>query len=171
MKIHKLSKRHFNIRRISKRDVDENEMIKKMKATVKKDPDVIAKFEKYKIPIDELDGVSVEFADLDVSAKTKDRKIYLNRAMLDPDSDVKDPTHYLAHEIIHYLQQTTGNVEDQRDADYIDKPTEVEAFQAQVDFKERHEGGDEAERYVEDLLDYHEVGGKEREKKKDELME
>jgi len=123
-----------------------------MKECVKKDKAVIEKFKKYNVSIDEIDNVHVEFTDLDVSAKTKDKKIYLNREMLHPDSKVKDPTHYLAHELTHYLQQVTGNVAGHKSVEnYLDKPTELEAFQVQVDFKERHEGEDEADKYVEEL--------------------
>jgi hypothetical protein len=53
-----------------------------MKKCVKKDSAVIEKFKEYGMPIDKVDDVHVEFKDLDVSAKTKDRKIYLNKKML-----------------------------------------------------------------------------------------
>jgi hypothetical protein len=141
-----------------------------MKECVKKDSTVIEKFKEYDMPIDKVDNVHVEFDDLDVSAKTKDKKIYLNRAMLESDSNVKDPTHYLAHELTHWLQQMTGNTEGHEVKDYLEKPTEVEAFQVQVEFKEDHEGKEEADKYVEELLDYHDVDDeKEREEKTDEL--
>lgn len=168
----KLSIRHFlPIKKISRRDeIDEDTAIKRMKECVKKDPTVIEKFKKYDISINEIDNVPVAFKDLDVSAKTKDKKIYLNRKMLEPDSDIKDPTHYLAHELMHWLQQTTGNVAGHQVKDYLEKPTEVEAFQVQVEFKETHEGEDEADKYVEELLDHHDVDSKkEREEKTDEL--
>ena len=167
----KLSARHFSLYKISKRDNEQN-IIKDMKERIKKDPAVIAAFKKYKVPIDKIDSVHVEFSDLDVSAKTKDAKIYLNRKMLESDSDIKDPAHYLAHEITHYLQQVTGNVAGHSDVeDYLDKPTEEEAFRIQVDFKKRNEGEDEAQTYVEELLDHHDIDGKEREEKRDELLE
>jgi hypothetical protein len=141
-----------------------------MKECVKKDSAVIEKFKEYDIPIDKIDGVHVEFKDLDVSAKTKNAKIYLNKKMLEPDSKIKDPTHYLAHELTHWLQQTTGNVAGHKVEDYLDKPTEVEAFQVQIEFKEKHEGEEEADEYVEELLDHHDIDSKkEREEKADEL--
>lgn len=169
----KLSTRHIlPIKKISKRDkVDEAAIIKRMKECVKKDPAVIEKFEEYGVPIDKIDDVHVSFEEMDVSAKTKDKKIYLNRSMLDPDSDVKDPAAYLAHEICHFLQQWTGNTQGHEVKDYLSKPTEEEAFKVQVDFKERHEGEEEAEKYVEELLDHHDKDGKERKEKKEELMD
>lgn len=171
--MYKLSIRHFPpIKKISRREkVNEDAIIEHMKKCVKKDPAVIQKFKEYNIPIDKIDGVFVKFDDLDVSAKTKNKKIYLNRKMLNPDSEIKDPTHYLAHELTHWLQQTTGNTAGhQYVKEYLDKPTEMEAFQVQIDFKKRHEGDEEADEYVEELLDHHNIDNKkEREEKTDEL--
>ena len=82
--------------------------------------------------------------------------------MLDPDSKIKDPTHYLAHEAIHFLHQLTGKMDGHEVKDYLSKPTEVESFQVQIDFKERHEGKKESDEYVESLLDHHDKDGKER---------
>jgi len=139
-----------------------------MKEQVKKDPVVVKKFEEYGIPIADIDKVHVEFCPLDVSAKTKDRKIYINEKMLADDG--QDPTHYLVHELMHYLQQTSGKTKSNAD-DYLDKPTEQEAFEAQVDFKKRDESPEDAEEYVDGLLDYHDINGKERKEKKEELMD
>lgn len=168
----KLSVRQIlNRIKLSSRDIDEKEFVRQMKEKVKKDPAVIEKFEEYGISTDSIDGVHVEFEDLDVSAKTKNKKIYLNRKMLDPKSGIDDPTHYLAHELTHWLQQTSGNTKGHEVKDYLSKPTEEEAFKVQVDFKERHEGKGEAEEYVEELLDHHDKDGKERQKIKKKLME
>jgi hypothetical protein len=74
---------------------------------------------------------------------------------------------------MHWLQQTTGNVAGHKTVDeYLDKPTEMEAFQVQIDFKERHEGEEEADEYIEDLLDHHDIKDKdEREEKAEELKD
>lgn len=151
---------------------DHSAIVQEMKEKIKQDPDVQEKFKKYKVHIDEIDNVHVEFCDLPVSAKTKNQKIYLNEAMLDDDSDIDDPSHYLAHEMIHFLQQSTGNVAGHKSVDeYLDKPTEMEAFQTQIDYKERHEGEGEAATYVEDLLDHHDYSGSDRKEKKEELTQ
>jgi len=141
-----------------------------MKESVKKDPALIEKFEEYGVSLDKINDVHVEFADLDVSAKTKNEKIYLNESMLSEDSPV-NPTQYLVHELIHYLQQSTGNTDDNKlEKEYLDRETEQEAFKTQVDFKKREESEEEAEDYVEGLLDHHEIEGDEREEKKDDLL-
>ena len=171
----KLSKRHIALNRLSKRaDLDRRQVIKKMKEVAKNDPAIIAKFKKYDVPIDEIDDIHIEFCDLDVSAKTKDKKIYLNSKMLDGEmnSDIKDPTHYLIHELVHYLQQKTGKNtgKDHNTKDYLDKPSEEEAFETQVDYQQREESPEKANQYVNKLLDFHDIKGKEREDKKEELL-
>ena len=167
----KLSQRHLLKKKLSKRSgVDEEKIVQEMREKVKKDPKVVEKFQQYRIPLDDIDNVHIEFCDLDVSAKTKNKKIYLNRKMLDKDSPIKDPTHYLVHEIIHYLQQKTGtNISEPKTDDYLGKPTEQEAFEAQVDYKKREESPQEAKRYVKQLLDYHDVEGDERKETAKEL--
>lgn len=167
----KLSTRHFLLYRISK--TDERTIIKEMRERVKADPSVQKKFKEYGVSLDKIDKVSIEFADLDVSAKTKNKKIYLNRSMLKSDSEVKDPTPYVAHEIVHLLQQLTGKNMDKHNEtdDYLEKETEEEAFKIQEDYIERTQGEDAAEEYIDGLLDYHDYNGKKRQKKKEDLME
>lgn len=170
----KLSQRHLQIRKLSKRDnIDTDQVINKMRDRAKNDPELIKKFKEYGVPLDDIDTVSIVFCDLDVSAKTKDKKIYINKAMLDKDSPVGDPTHYLIHELVHYLQQKTGenlNPIDKNE-DYLDKDTEEEAFKTQIDFKKRTEGDEEAETYVEKLLDHHGLDGSDRKEKKKDLLD
>jgi len=170
----KLSQRHLTPKKLSKRAKKDGEkLIREMREAVKKDPKVIEKFKEYGVPLEDIDKVHIEFCELEVSAKTKDEKIYLNEKMLEDDSKVQDPTHYVVHEMMHYLQQSTGKTLDKsekKETDYLDLPTEQEAFEVQVEFKEREEGPAEAEKYVEQLLDHHEIDGKEREDKEEELL-
>jgi len=169
----KLSQRHLILKKLSKRSekTDSEKLIKEMRETVKNDPKIIEKFKEYGVSIKNIDDIHIEFCDLDVSAKTKNRKIYINKQMLkNPD---KDPTHYLVHELIHYLQQKTGknlNTAHTND-EYLNRPTEEEAFEAQVDFKKREEGRENATDYVEQLLDYHDIDGKDRLEKEKELLD
>lgn len=142
--------------------------MEKMKEKVKTDEKVIDKFEEYGVDIALLDDVHVEFIDLDVSAKTKDTKIFINKKLVEQGHN---PTHYLVHEMIHFLQQHTGHTDPKKgEKDYMDRETEMEAFQSQVDFKKREDSPSDAEDYVDNLLDYHDIDGKERKDKKDELM-
>lgn len=157
--------------RLSKRGGHNYEkIVKEMKERIKEDPAIQEKFKEYGIPISQIDDVHVEFAELEVSAKTKNKKIYINKKLLDKD-DIKDPTHYLAHEITHYLQQLTGNVGSHNtDDDYLDLPTEEEAFEVQVEYKKEHEGEQAAEKYVDELTSYHGLDGKEKIEKEKKFL-
>ena len=161
----KLSKRS-QIRKLSKRH-NHSDIILYMKDKAKCDDGLKAVFKDYDIPISEIDDVFVEFANLEVSAKTKDMKIYINEKFLDENHD---PTHYLIHELVHYCQQKTGNVDGHQNVEeYLDKPTEEEAFKAQIEFKKEENGTEESEEYLDSLLDHHDFTGKKRKEKKEEL--
>lgn len=155
------------IKKLSKRE-SEGSLISRMKAEIKKDPAVIEKFEEYGVSLDEIDKVSVNFVELDVSAKTKNKKIYINEKFSD---DIEKSLSYLCHEIIHLAQQISGNIDGIDKEEYLDKDTEIEAFQAQIDRKKRTEGDEEAERYIDHLLSYHKVPKSEQEDKKEELLD
>lgn len=167
--MNKLSKRH-QMRKLSKRD-NADDLIKQMREIAKKDSGIIAKFEEYSIPLDHINDVPIEYADLEVSAKTKDGHIYLNEKLLEKDDPLEASVHYIIHELVHVLQQRSdqGGVENKND-DYLDKDTEIESFQTQIDFKEREEGKGSGEEYADGLLDHHGLSGKERKDKKKELM-
>lgn len=141
------------------------------KEFLKCSPVVQAMFEDYSVPISEISQVPIQFAPLDVSAKTKDKKVYINESLLE--DGFEDDIHYIVHEICHYLQQVTGDVDDYNLGDYddyLDLPTEMEAFAYQVQFMRDHYSEDVALDYVEDLLDFHEYKGKARKEKKDRLL-
>jgi len=164
--MNRISSRHFI--KISSKHKDEKNIILNMREKAKNDSIVKEKFKEYGVPISDIDKVHISFENLDVSAKTKNCKIYINRMLLEKN---EDPTSYLVHELTHYLQQKTGNTLGSQDAEYMDKKTEMEAFNAQVDFKKREDGEKEAEKYVDDLLDYHNINGNKRKEKKKELLQ
>ena len=165
----KLSIRH--IKYISKRaEKDTKAIIKQMREVAKKDPKLKKKFKEYGVDINDIDNVHIEFCPLEVSAKTKHMRIYLNDKMLDK-MEFKEICSYAIHELIHYLQQKTHNVhKNDMNKDYLDLETEEEAFKTQIDFKKRNEGKEEAEEYTNDLLDHHDYKGQKRKEKKKELI-
>jgi len=143
-----------------------------IKNLLKESPVIKAMFEEFKVPIDEMDIIHIEFADLDVSAKTKDRKIYINQDFL-KNNKFEEEIHYIVHEVTHYLQQSLGEVKKYKDLhnkDYLDKATELEAFQYQIQFIKEQYGEKRATEYVEDLLDFHELTGKDAEEKRVKLL-
>ena len=73
----------------------------------------------------------------------------------------------------HWLQQTTGSkaTKSSDDGEYLDNPFEQEGFQNQVHYIADQFGEGEAEQYVDDLLEHHDVESpKEVEEKKETLM-
>jgi hypothetical protein len=129
-------------------------------------------FKEHDIPIEYLDYMPVCFADLDVSAKTVKGCIYLNYKLL-CDGDFFKDFAYLVHEGTHWAQQTMGDkpTKGSDDGDYLDNEYEVESFQNQAEFLADEFGEDEAEEYIEHLLEHHEIEDKKEKKdKKNELM-
>jgi len=129
-------------------------------------------FEDFGVDVAEIQNIPIEFADLKVSAKTRNGKVYLNKHLLD-DDDFKDDIHYIVHEATHWLQQLHGDArkykKDDTD-DYLDLPAEIEAFKYQVQFMKDFQDDELAEQYVDDLLEFHELEGEEKSFKKSELM-
>lgn len=147
-------------------------LISIIKDVIKKDPVVLAMFEEFKVPIETLDQVSIDFKDMDVSAKTKDKKIYINSKFLD-DGEIAKELHYFIHELCHYLQQLNNEVRNYKDIhskSYLDKPTEIEAFQYQVQFMKNQYGNKRAKKYIDDLLAFHDLNGEEAEEKRRKLL-
>jgi hypothetical protein len=129
---------------------------------------------KYKIGEDELDLVPICFAKLPVSARTDHGVIYVNIDLAD-DGNLDEDDHYVAHEFTHYCQQTTGDkpTPGTTKDNYLDSPVEQEGFRNQTKYIADTKGEDEAEEYVEELLDHHsnsDSDDKKREKRRDKLL-
>lgn len=138
-----------------------NRMIKKMKEYLKTNEVVQNMFKEYEVDIAELDLIPMMFGNLDVSAKTDHGVIILNYKLL-TDGDFFKDFSYGVHEMTHWLQQTTGTkaTKSSDDGSYLDNPYEREGFANQVEYIDEQFGKDEAEKYVEDLLDHHEIDSK-----------
>lgn len=124
------------------------------------------------VSTDFIDLIPMTFGEIDTSAKTDHGVIYLNFKLL-CDGDFYKDISYLPHEITHWFQQCFGDEPTQgsNDGSYLDNEFEQEAFQNQVEFMANEFGDNEAEKYVDHLLNYHEITDKnEKQDKKDELM-
>ncbi len=139
-------------------------LISKLKSTLKEDKTVIDIFNKYDIDINEIDIIPMWFADLDVSARTDHGIIYFNYKLLTDGDFFKDYS-YGVHEITHFLQQTTGDgpTKNSNDDSYLHNPYEQEGFSNQVEYISNNEGKDTAEKYVDKVLNYHDIDGEEKE--------
>lgn len=127
--------------------------------------------EEYGVDIDYIDIVPMAFDDLDVSARTDRGCIYFNYALL-KDGDFENEDHYMMHELTHWVQQcfgdgpTKGSTKDS----YLDNEFEQEGFQAQTEYLSETRNDNVAEKYVEKVLDHHEVPKNEREKRRKDLL-
>lgn len=154
------------------------DLINKIKHDLIKDQSVIDLFKEYNQPIDMFLNIPIFFRDLDVSAQTRHGFIFLNYILLknDPSTgrinlNIIKP--YIIHELTHVLQQITSkNPLPSSDNDnYLDDDNEIEAFQNQVKYIADDIGEDKAEKYVEQVLDHHDVNDdSEIEKRKKILM-
>lgn len=144
-------------------------MIDKARVRLKNDEVMKKVFKDYDEDINTIDYIPIRFGNLSVSGKTDHAVIILNYKLLCDGDFLKDYS-YLIHEITHYLQQTTGThpTKSSDDGEYLENEFEQEGFANQVEYIANHEGEDEAEEYVDDLLEHHEVEDK---KDKEELKE
>lgn len=147
-------------------------LINALKNKIKKHEVIKNAFKEFEVDIEELDNVPVCFADLPVSARTDHGVIFLNYTLLQ-DGSIMGDDHYLVHELIHYLQQCTGNKPTTSGSSegYLDNEFEQEGFKNQIEYIADTRDQDTAESYVEQLLNHHKIKGKERKEKKEELME
>lgn len=150
---------------------DQKTLVDAIKSLLKENATVQKMFADYGVDIEKIDEMPLEFAPLKVSAKTKDGKVILNDKLLE-DGDFTDDIHYIVHEATHWLQQTTGEADkhSKKGKAYLDLPTEIEAFQNQTRFMRDFYGPKESDKYVEELLDFHEYKGKERDQKRAEIL-
>lgn len=135
-------------------------------------PAIKGMFDRYKVPLSRIHDVDIRFADIPVSAKTKDRVIFINKNFLE-DGNFSKEIHYIVHELCHWLQQECDDPYDMippSGTDYLEMPSELEAFMYQTHFMREFYGDSEAEQYVDDLLDFHEISGAERKKKRRALL-
>jgi hypothetical protein len=127
----------------------------------------------YNVDPDTIDLIPVKFGDLEVSARTAKGIITLSWKLL-CDGDFFKNYSYLVHESVHVLRQCFDSKPSigAEEGDYLSNPDEQEAFKFQVQFLDDQYGEDQAEDYVDNLLDHHDVKDEdEREEKKDVLME
>jgi len=120
-----------------------------------------------------FDAFPLDFDDIDVTAKTVNGTIYLSPKVMEMNFDIV--MRYVIHEFIHVLQhineERDGDKKSDKNQDYLDREDEIEAFQAQIEYDAQARGPKAVEKYVDDLLDFHEIEGKDKKEKKKTLLE
>jgi hypothetical protein len=147
------------------------ETLVKIKQHLKKDDVAKEICKEHGFDIDIIDGIPMEFVDdLEASAKTIDARIQLSTSLLKEDFEII--MRYAIHELVHSLQHMRSEgINLNEDVDYLDREDELDAFKFQIKYDAKERGIDEAESYVEDLVEYHEVPNEIVEDKKKELLE
>lgn len=147
-------------------------IISRLRTYLKTDETTKKMFDEYGVDISELDIIPMSFMDMDVSARTDHGIIFFNYKLL-CDGDFYKDFSYGVHEITHYLQQTTGTkaTKGADDGEYLDNPYEVEGFQNQIEWLAETFGKEEADKYLEEMLEHHGLEGEEKEDKIEELTE
>lgn len=151
---------------------DEIRLLSKIKKSLKENDLAKEICKEYDFQIDIVDGIPLDFEDdLEASAKTLDSRIILNSNLMDENFDII--MRYAIHELVHALQhmRNLSRKDKYKNKDYLDRPDELEAFQYQVQFDKEERGMDEAEEYVDELVEFHEIPKDEANKKKKELLE
>lgn len=157
-KIHKA--KLLKLINLGKHYIKKNEVTKKL-------------FKDYDVDIDYIDLIPTAFAEIDTSAKTVKGNVYLSYKLLCDGSFFKD-LGYLVHEYNHVLQQVTAEepiegVKGTSGKDYLNNKEEVEAFKNQINYLADEFSVEEAEKYIDKLLDHHKIHGDFREEKEEEL--
>jgi hypothetical protein len=148
-----------------------NRMINKAKAHLKTDKVWQDICKEYDEDVDIIDYIPTIFGNLDVSAKTNKGIVTLNYKLL-CDGDFNHDISYLIHEYTHWFQQCYGKKATQSsdDGSYLHNKFEQEGFTNQVEYIAKQHGEDEAEEYVDDLLEHHEVDDKKEKKKLENIF-
>ncbi len=142
-------------------------LINKAKKHIKKDEVWKKICDENDVDISIIDYIPTRFGTIPVSATTNHGIVTLNYKLL-CDGDFEKDWSYLIHEFTHMVDQCFGKKATQSsdDGEYLQNPHEQKGFSNQVEYIANNEGEKEAEEYVEDLLDHHEIKNK---KEKDEL--
>ena len=159
--------------KINKLEELQDKFFCEIKKELKKDPFVQAMFKMYKMDLSVLDKIEMSFEDdMEVSAKTKGAKIFINPELLKEGDSFDDHKHYLIHELLHVLDILTNNIDEKENEkeDYLENQNELDAFQVQILYKLLHDGPKEVKRYVKQVLDHHNVPKHKKEEKEKDLM-
>lgn len=145
-------------------------LIQQAKDYLKKDKVMQEMCKDYNFDINEIDLIPMKFGEIDVSATTNKGIITLNWKLLTDGDFFKDMS-YIVHEIEHYINQINRPTQSADDGDYLSNKDEQSAFKRQVQWLDNQFGKEEAEDYVEQVLDHHDEKGNDRKEKKEILME
>ena len=150
--------------------MEEQELLSKIRSALINDSVAKDICKEYKIGNWLLKSVPIRFEKLEVSARTTDGNIILNKKLKSKPFEIL--MRYVIHELTHAAQHAKSNPSAKKDnnTEYLDKKNEIEAFQNQIKYDEKKRGKSKVLEYVDDLLEYHDIEGKKKEQKKKTLL-
>lgn len=146
------------------------EILSKIKTELLKSPVAKKICKEYGFSEDIIEGIQIDFEDIDVSAKTINSEIFLSNDLIPKGLDIM--IRYAIHELVHALQhmEREGESDPYDGKEYLDRPDELEAFQAQIEEMEKREGPGATKEYVNNLVEYHELPEEDADEKQKELL-
>jgi len=146
-------------------------LIKQIKDELKNNDVAIEICKEYGFDSEIIDGVVIKFDDIKTSAETINGEMVLNNELIKEEFEVmmRYPVHELVHVFQHMEREGSGG-DPYENYEYLDRPDEREAFKAQIKYEKQERSEEEAEEYVDELLDYHEIPEPEKEEKRIDLL-
>lgn len=149
---------------MANKKIEKTELIEQVINLLKEQPVVKTMFDRFEIDPEYIHKIQIKFGPIDVSAKATREGITINEKFLE-DGNVVDDLHYIVHELVHALQYLAGYVDKVKVLKfehYLDNPLELQAFREQIRFIKDYKGQEQADEYLNDLLDFHGIDGEER---------
>lgn len=151
---------------------DEIEVLSEIRSALKNDATAKKICSEKKVDPWFLEGVPIRFDKIKPSAKTINASIILNKKLLKKPFNIimRYVIHELTHAVQHAYKMLNGATE-KEGGDYLNRDSEIEAFQYQAEFDSKKRGKKKAEKYVKDLVEFHEVKKDEKSEKESELLD
>ena len=151
--------------------MEEQELLSKIRSALINDSVAKDICKEYDIGNWLLKSVPIRFEKLEVSARTTDGNIILNKELKKKPFEII--MRYVIHELTHAVQHAKKdpNLKKDKKKKYLDKENEIEAFQNQIKYADKKRGRSKTLEYVDDLLEYHDIDGKKKVQKKKMLLE
>ena len=126
-------------------------MLGEAKEELKDSPVTKKILKKFKLENDIIDGMVLRFDDdLDVTAKTVNGEVTLNKSLMEKSFDTL--MRYVIHEFVHvcqHIKNQKGKAKKSKtDETYLDNPEEIEAFKWQSLHTKLEEGERELDKYL-----------------------
>ena len=149
-------------------------LVSKIKEAMEQDDIVNKILKEFNLKEDIVNGFSIVFdEDLDVTAKTTNGEVVLNKELMSKSFDTI--MRYVVHEFVHVCQhiknQKSKGKKSNKDKGYLDNKEEVEAFKWQILYDAEENGIKSVHKYLDELMEFHDFPENKRDEKIEELKD